>query len=188
MKSFLPLRYLPLLVLLLLGACRAAGPEKPARTVAEFFNKYENSPGFKATSYEPGLLTRIAIGRIGRIAEGSDAMQALTAVRVIRGLTFTPTSSGARNLTERGLLNEVDYLLKNERYEPLNTTSADAGNTYRYSVRRTGTDKVQEIVATTRLKDVPDSFVMLAISGDFTQQQLDQLTKVLPGIANEVVK
>lgn len=181
------LRFWPLLILLWLGACRAAGPEKPARTVAEFFNKYENRPGFRATTFEPNFLTRIVLGRIGRMSD-ADAMQALTAVRSIRALTFTPTSAGAINLTERGLLNEVDGLLKSERYEPLTTQAADGGTpAYRYSVRHTG-DRVREVVATTRLKDAPDSFVLMAISGDFTQGQLDQLTKILPGISSEVIK
>ncbi|UYZ59124.1 DUF4252 domain-containing protein [Hymenobacter latericus] len=182
------LRLWPLLVLLWLGACRAAGPETPARTVAEFFNKYENRSGFRATTYEPNFLTRIVLGRVSRMSD-ADAVQALTAVRSIRALTFTPTSARARNLTERGLLDEVDGLLRNERYEPLNAPSAEgaAGNTYRYSVRRTG-DRVREVVATSRVQDVPDSFILLAISGDFTQAQLDQLTKILPGMTGEITK
>ncbi|KAA9338397.1 DUF4252 domain-containing protein [Hymenobacter busanensis] len=182
------LRFLPLLVLLWLGACRTAGPEKPARTVAEFFSKYESRPGFRATTFEPNFLTRILLGRIGKLSD-TEALQALTAVTSIRALTFTPTSAGARNLTERGLLDEVDGLLRNERYDPLPTKETSGGNAaYRYAVRRTGTDRIREVVATGRQTDTPDSFVMLAISGDFTQSQLDQLTKILPGLAGEVTK
>ncbi|OON69004.1 hypothetical protein B0919_09835 [Hymenobacter sp. CRA2] len=176
-----------MLVLLWLGACRAAGPEKPARTVAEFFNKYESRSGFHATTFEPNFLTRIVLARVGKISD-ADAVQALTAVRSIRALTFAPTSSGARDLTERGLLNEVDGLLRSERYEPLPTKEASGGNAaYRYAVRRSG-DRIKEIVATGRQNDAPDSFLMLAISGDFTQSQVDQLQKILPGISGEITK
>ncbi|GAB2960208.1 hypothetical protein GCM10027048_29720 [Hymenobacter coalescens] len=181
------LRFWPLLVLLWLGACRAAGPERPARTVAEFFSKYESRSGFRATTYQPDFLTRILLARVGRISD-ADALQALTNVRSIRALTFAPTSASSRDLTERGLLNEVDGLLRNERYEPLTTTDTSAGNAqYRYAVRRSG-DRVKEIVATGRQVDAPDSFVMLAISGDFTQSQVEQLQKILPGISGEITK
>jgi hypothetical protein len=79
-------------------------------------------------------------------------------------------------------------LLQNERYEPLTTQAGESGSpAYRYSVRRTG-DRVREVVATSSLRDVPDSFVLMSISGDFTQQQLEQLTKILPGVAGEVTK
>ncbi|WP_400193718.1 DUF4252 domain-containing protein [Hymenobacter sp. B81] len=180
-------RLLPLLVLLWLGACRAAGPEKPARTVAEFFGKYENRSGFNATTFEPNFLTRILLARVGKLSD-ADALQALTQVRSIRALTFTPTSAGARDLTERGLLNEVDGLLRNERYEPLPTKELSGGNAaYRYAVRRSG-DRIREVVATGRQTDAPDSFVMLAVSGDFTQSQFDQLTKILPGLSGEITK
>ncbi|MCC3159101.1 DUF4252 domain-containing protein [Hymenobacter sp. 15J16-1T3B] len=181
------LRFWPLLVLLWLGACRAAGPEKPARTVAEFFSKYEGRSGFRATTFQPDLLTRILLGRLGNLTDAS-AVQALTNVRSIRALTFAPTSASSRDLTERGLLNEVDGLLRNERYEPLPTKDASAGNAaYRYAVRRSG-DKIKEVVATGRQTDAPDSFIMLAISGDFTQSQLEQLQKILPGLSGEITK
>lgn len=181
------LRFWPLLVLLWLGACRVAGPEKPARTVAEFFSKYESRSGFHATTFEPNFLTRIVLGRLGRMSD-ADAVQALTSVRTIRALTFAPTSSSARNLTERGLLDEVDGLLRNERYEPLSTPDVSAGNAaYRYAVRRSG-DKIKEVVATGRQTDAPDSFLMLAISGDFTQKQLEQLMKILPGLSADITK
>jgi hypothetical protein len=181
------LRLWPLLVLLWLGACRAAGPEKPARTVAEFFSKYESRSGFRATTYQPDFLTRILLGRVGRVSD-ADAVQALTNIRTVRALTFAPTSASSRDLTERGLLSEVDGLLRNERYEPLTSTETSAGNAqYRYAVRRSG-DKVKEVVATGRQTDAPDSFIMLAISGDFTESQLQQLTKILPGISGEITK
>ncbi|WP_345221822.1 DUF4252 domain-containing protein [Hymenobacter koreensis] len=180
-------RLCTLLVLVWLGACRAAGPEKPARTVAEFFNKYESRSGFRATTFEPNLLTRVLLARVGKISD-TDAVQALTAVRSIRAITFAPTTSTSRNLTERGLTAEVDGLLQSERYEPLAAQPAgNAGTQYRYAVRRSG-DRIREVVATGKQEDVPDSFVLMAISGDFTQSQLDQLTKILPGISGEITK
>lgn len=181
------LRFWPLLVLFWLGACRASGPEQPARTVAEFFSKYENRSGFRATTYQPDLLTRVVLGRLGKVSD-ADALQAITNIRTVRAITFAPTSAGSRNLNERGLQGEVDGLLRNERYEPLPTREASAGNAqYRYAVRRSG-DKIREVVATGRQADAPESFVMLAISGDFTQSQLEQLQKILPGLTGEFTK
>lgn len=181
------LRFWPLLVLLWLGACRAAGPEKPARTVAEFFSKYESRSGFRATTYQPDFLTRIVMGRLGKVSD-ADALQAVTNIRTVRAITFAPTSASSRDLNERGLQNEVDGLLRNERYDPLPTKDASAGNAqYRYAVRRSG-DTITEVVATGRQANAPESFVMLAVSGNFTQSQVDQLTRILPGMTGEITK
>ncbi len=173
--------WLPLAVLLLLAGCRAAGPERPAKTVAEFFNKYENRSGFKATDWSAGLTTRLLLSRLGNLGGGSDLTQALASVRSFRVLTFAPTSNSAQKLVADGLVQEVNGLLANEKYTPLVTT--ESNNTMRYSARQQG-DKVSEVVATSSVSGVPDSFMLMAIGGNFTRAQLDQLVKVLPGVAD----
>lgn len=188
MKHYTPF-YLLFLLGLLVGStsCRtAAGPEQPARTVAEFFRKYESRPGFKAQTVEANFATRLLLGQLGRVGGGNDVTQALAALRSVRMLTFTPTANSAQNLVERGLLKEVDGLLKNERYQPLPVTAAaDATTQYQFSARQQG-DKVQEVVGTGSVEGVPDSFVLFAISGNFTQDQLQQLLKFLPGAVKQV--
>ncbi|UOQ78262.1 hypothetical protein MUN84_06650 [Hymenobacter sp. 5516J-16] len=82
--------FLLAVALLLLAGCRASGPGQPARTVAEFFNKYENRPGFKATDWNAGLTTRFLLGRIAKIGGDNDVSQALTAIRSARIITFAP--------------------------------------------------------------------------------------------------
>ncbi|WP_082318025.1 DUF4252 domain-containing protein [Hymenobacter sp. DG25A] len=190
MRHYSPL--LLLLLSLLLGSassCRtAAGPEKPARTVAEFFRKYEARPGFKAQTIEASFTTRLLLGQLGRLGGENDVTAAVAALRSVRVLTFTPTASSARNLVERGLNEEVAGLLKNERYQPLPVaSSADATTQYNFSVRQDG-DRVQEVVGTGKVENVPDSFVLLAISGNFTQDQLQQLLKILPGAVDQMAK
>ncbi|WP_303310450.1 DUF4252 domain-containing protein [Hymenobacter sp. BT730] len=170
-------------------SCRtAAGPEQPARTVAEFFRKYETRPGFKAQTIEANFTTRLLLGQLGRLGGENDITAAVAALRSVRVLTFTPTASSARDLVERGLNQEVAGLLKNERYQPLPVaSSADASTKYNFSVRQNG-DKVQEVVGTGKVENVPDSFVLLAISGNFTQDQLQQLLKILPGAVDQIAK
>ena len=171
--------WLPLVALLLLAGCRAAGPGNPARTVAEFFNKYENRSGFKATDWSAGLTTRILLGRLGSLGGENDLTQALSSVRSFRVLTFAPTSGSAEKLVAEGLVSEVNGLLSNERYTPL---SAGSGNV-RYATRQQG-DRVTEVVATSSVSGVPDSFMLMSIGGNFTQAQLAQLVKILPNVAD----
>lgn len=171
----------PLLVLLLLAGCRATGPEKHARTVAEFFNKYENRPGFKTTDWTAGLTTRLLLGRLGALGGSNDLTQALSAVRSFKVLTFAPTTSGAQKLAAAGLTDEVNSLLANEKYTPL--ASSAAGSNIRYATRSQG-EKVSEVVAVSSVSGVPDSFMLMNIGGNFTQAQVQQLMKVLPGVAD----
>ncbi|UOG74018.1 DUF4252 domain-containing protein [Hymenobacter tibetensis] len=172
--------WMPLVVLLLMAGCRAAGPERPARTVAEFFNKYESRSGFKATDWNAGLTTRLLLGRLGSLGGNNDLTQALSSVRSFRVITFAPTSSSAQKLVADGLVSEVNGLLANERYTPL-TSSGDSN--MRYATRKQG-DRISEVVATSSVSGVPDSFMLMSIGGNFTQGQLDQLIKVLPGVAD----
>ena len=174
------LPWVPLVVLLLMAGCRAAGPERPARTVAEFFNKYESRSGFKAPDWNAGLVTRLLLSRLGNLAGGSDLTQALSSVRSFKVLAFAPTSGSAQKLVADGLVDEVNGLLANERYTPLTPTS---GTNVRYATRKQG-DKVSEVVATSSVSGVPESFLLMSIGGNFTQAQLDQLLKVLPGVAD----
>jgi len=175
-----------LVVLALLGGCRAAGPSTPARTVAEFFRKYDGRPGFKTTDWSAGLTTRLLLGRIAKLGGDNDISQALTAIRSFKVITFTPTSSGAMKLADEGLEREVTSLLANEKYTPLTVTAPDNSSTaLRYSVRQQG-DRVQELVATGRVNDAPDSFMLVDIAGNFTTEQVNQLVKFLPGTVGEL--
>ena len=171
----------PLVALLLLAGCRAAGPERPAKTVAEFFNKYETRSGFKATDWNAGLATRLVLSRLGKLGGGTDLTQALSSIRSFKVLTFAPTSGSARKLVADGLVAEVNGLLANERYTPLSANIP--GNNVRYATRQQG-DRISEVVATTSVSGVPESFLLMSIGGNFTQAQLDQLLKILPGVAD----
>jgi Domain of unknown function (DUF4252) len=166
--------------LLLLAGCRAGGPGNPARTVAEFFNKYENRSGFKATDWNAGLGTRFVLGRIAKLGGGTDISEALTSIRTARILTFTPTTGSARDLVTEGLTKEVDGLLANERYTPLPVNTAEGPNQMRYSVREQN-GKVSEFVAV-GTQGSTDSFVLVSVAGNFTREQVAQLSKVLPSV------
>ncbi|MBG8552714.1 DUF4252 domain-containing protein [Hymenobacter guriensis] len=174
--------------LLWLAGCRAAGPEQPARTVAEFFRKYESRSGFKAQTVEANFATRLLLGQLGRIGGDNETTQAIAALRSVRVLTFTPTSGGARDLVARGLNQEVEGLLQNEQYQPLPVAAdADASTQFKFSARRNN-GRVQEVVGTSQVSGVPDSFVLMAISGNFTESQLQQLLKFLPGAVDQLPK
>lgn len=180
-------RFAPLLLafaLLWLAGCRASGPGTPARTVAQFFNKYENRSGFKATDWNAGLTTRFLLGRLGKLGGNSDLSQALTSIRSAKVLTFTPTSNSAQQLMVEGLDKEVAGLLASERYTPLPITNTDPDipNQMRYSVREQG-DRVTELVAIGGEKNT-GSFVLMAISGSFTRAQVAELSKVLPNVTS----
>ena len=181
MKLRIPLLLLTVGVLLLAG-CRGSGPGTPARTVAQFFNKYENRPGFKTTDWNASLPTRFLLGRLGKLGGGSDLTEALTAVRSAKIITFTPTSSSARSLVAEGLTKEVDGLLASERYTPLPIADAnpDIPNQMRYSVREQG-GKVSEFVAVGQ-QQATDSFVLVSVAGSFTREQVAQLSKILPNV------
>ncbi|TGE22879.1 DUF4252 domain-containing protein [Hymenobacter metallicola] len=176
-----------LIALLAASSCRTSGPGTPARTVAEFFNKYENRSGFKATDWSAGLTTRLLLLKLGNLGGDNELTQAISAVRSVKVLTFSPTTGSARELVAEGLTKEVDGLLANERYKPLPVT-AEAGTTVmRYSAREQG-DRVKEVVATGNVQGAPESFMLVAISGDFTKSQVDKLVRFLPNVSGELAK
>lgn len=177
-----------ILALTLTAGCRTSGPENPARTVTEFFRKYENRSGFKATTLSAGFTTRLLLARLGKLGGNNELAQALTSVREVRLLTFTPTTDRAQRLVAAGLSREVDGLLASERYTPL-PVAADSGSTTinRYAIRQQG-DRVQEMVATGNVDAVPDSFAMVAVSGNFTRAQVDELVKFLPQAVGELAQ
>ncbi|MCC2546906.1 DUF4252 domain-containing protein [Hymenobacter sp. BT175] len=181
------LSILALFGLLVAASCRTAGPEQPARTVAEFFNKYQNRSGFRAGDWNADLTTRLLLGRLGKWGGDNNVTQALSAIRGVRFITFAPTSSSSEKLVSRGLITEVDGLLSNERYTQI-PVSPDAGSTnLRYAARMQG-EQVQEVVVSGQQENIPDSFVLLAINGNFTREQLTALQKVLPNVMGEITK
>ena len=169
-----------LIALALLGACRAAGPATPARTVAAFFNKYEKRNGFHTTELSASLLQRLALVKAANLFGGNELTNAITGIRAARALTFAPTTVGALDLSQQGLLNEVNGLVQAEKYTPLVAGNSSAGN-YNSVIRMSG-DKVSEIVATGSLPNAADSFVLVQVEGNFTRAQAEALAKVLPQV------
>ncbi|MGI4741635.1 MAG: DUF4252 domain-containing protein [Janthinobacterium lividum] len=180
---------MPLLLLafavLLLGGCRASGggPSTPARTVAAFFAKYRDRPGFRTTEWSADLLQRLALVRVGKLLGGNDLTNAITGIRTARMMTFLPTSGSAQDLVREGLNSEVSGLLQAERYTPL-ASSATGAAPYQYVVKANG-DQVSEIVATGAMPDALGSFVLVQVQGNFTRAQAEALTKALPQVVQQ---
>ena len=174
-----------LLALALLGSCRASGPGSPARTVAAFFTKYRDQPGFHTTEWSADLLQRLALVRIGKLLGGNDLTNAITGIRTGRVLSFVPTSAAARDLTRQGLGSEASGLLTAERYTSLAASSGTAA--YNYVVKADG-DKVTELVATGGLPDAAGSFVLVQVQGNFTRAQAEALAHVLPEVVQQTTK
>ena len=175
-----------LLALVLLGACRAGGPGTPARTVAAFFAKYRDRPGFRTTEWSADLLQRLALVRVGKLLGGNDLTNAITGIRTARVMTFTPTSGSAQNLVREGLNSEVSGLLQAERYTSLANSSGGAA-TYQYVVKASG-DQVSELVATGAMPDALGSFVLVQVQGNFTRAQAEALSRVLPEVVQQTTQ
>ena len=175
-----------LLGLILLGACRASGPGTPARTVAAFFNKYEKRPGFHTTEWSASLLQRLALVQAANLFGGSELTNAITGIRAARVLTFAPTSTGALNLSQQGLLSEANGLLQAEKYTSFSAANSSGGN-YN-SVIKTSGDRVSELVATGSLPNAADSFVLVQVEGNFTRAQAEALNKVLPQVVQQTAQ
>ena len=175
-----------LLGLILLGACRASGPGTPARTVAAFFNKYEKRPGFHTTEWSASLLQRLALVQAANLFGGSELTNAITGIRAARVLTFAPTSTGALNLSQQGLLSEANGLLQAEKYTSFSAANSSGGN-YN-SVIKTSGDRVSELVATGSLPNAANSFVLVQVEGNFTRAQAEALNKVLPQVVQQTAQ
>lgn len=180
------LRLPVLFLLLVLAGCRAGGPGTPARTVASFFSKYENRDGFKATEWSADLLQRLALVKAAKLLGGSDLTNAITGIRSAQVISFTPTSSSARELAAQGLRAEASGILTGEKYTPL-TTAGFGGSSYAISTRGSG-DKISEFAALGSLPDVADSFVLVSVQGNFTRSQVEALSKYLPQIVQATSK
>jgi len=184
LRSRLGLQLLALAIaLVLLGGCRASGLGTPARTVATFFAKYRDRPGFRTTEWSADLLQRLALVRVGKLLGGNDLTNAITGIRTARMMTFLPTSGSAQSLVREGLNSEVSGLLQAERYTPL-ASSATGAAPYQYVVRANG-DQVSEIVATGAMPDALGSFVLVQVQGSFTRAQAEALTKALPQVVQQ---
>ena len=168
------------LFFLLLAGCRAGGPGTPARTVASFFSKYDGREGFKTTEWSADLLQRLALVKAAKLLGGSELTNAITGIRSAKVISFAPTSATARELAQQGLRQEADGILQGNKYEPISVGGA-AGSDYQVSVRASG-DKVSEFAALGKLPDAADSFVLVAVDGNFTRSQVQALAKYLPQI------
>ncbi|WP_223652173.1 DUF4252 domain-containing protein [Hymenobacter psoromatis] len=166
-----------------LGSCRASGPGSPAHTVAGFFDKYHDQPGFHTVDWSADLLQRLALVRVGKLLGGNDLTNAVTGIRTARALTFAPTSSSAQGLVRDGLNPEAEGLLRAERYTPL-AVSGGGATPYRYVIRANG-DRVSELVATGALPSALGSFVLVQVQGSFTRAQAEALSKVLPEVVQQ---
>jgi len=175
-----------LFLILLLVGCRAGGPSTPARTVASFFSKYDGREGFKTTEWSADLLQRLALVKAAKLLGGSTLTDAITGIRAAKVISFTPTSSSARELAQQGLRQEATGILQGEKYTPL-TTAGFGGSSYAISTRGSG-DKVTEFAALGSLPDVADSFVLVAVDGNFTKAQVEALSKYLPQIVQATSK
>ena len=180
------LRFPALFLFLLLVGCRAGGPGTPARTVASFFSKYEGRAGFKTTEWSADLLQRLTLVRAAKLLGGSDLTNAITGIRSARVISFAPTTATARELANQGLRQEADGILRSNKYEPLSVGGA-AGSDYQVSVRASG-DRVSEFAALGKLPDAADSFVLVAVDGNFTRGQVQALAKYLPQIVQATSK
>jgi hypothetical protein len=180
------LRFPVLFFLLVLAGCRAGGPGTPARTVASFFSKYEGREGFKTADWSADMLERLALVRAAKLLGGSDFTNGITGIRSARIIGFAPTTASARALSREGLRAEATGILQGQKYEPLaNAAFGESG--YQVSVRGSG-DKISEFAAIGQLPDVADSFVLVAVNGNFTRSQVEALTKYLPSILKATAK
>ncbi|OGX92098.1 DUF4252 domain-containing protein [Hymenobacter coccineus] len=175
-----------LLGLLLLAGCRAGGPGgAPARTVAAFFNKYDGQPGFHTTQWSADLLQRLALVKAAKLLGGSELTDGITGIRSARFISFVPVSAAAQGLAREGLRSEAAGVLQNERYTTL--SAGAAASSYQVSTRGSG-DKVAEFAAVGQLPDEANSFVLVSVQGNFTQAQVQALSKYLPALVQATGK
>ncbi|AMR27382.1 hypothetical protein A0257_09925 [Hymenobacter psoromatis] len=173
------------IALALLSGCRTSGggPGTPARTVAAFFAKYRDRPGFRTTEWSADFLQRLALVRVGKLLGGNDLTNAITGIRTARVMTFLPTTGSAQGLVREGLNSEASGLLQAERYTSL-ASSATGASPYQYVVKANG-DQVSELVATGTMSDALGSFVLVQVQGNFTRAQAEALSTVLPEVVRQ---
>ncbi|RYY14806.1 MAG: DUF4252 domain-containing protein [Cytophagaceae bacterium] len=179
-------RFLPalLLALVLLGGCRAGGPDTPARSISAFFDKYHDRAGFHSAEWSADFLQRLALVRLGSLLGGNDLSNAITGIRTARVMSFTPTTGAAQRLSREGLLNEANGLLQASRYTPLATAAGNGPTNLTYVVQASG-DRVSELVATGSMPDALNSFVLVQVQGNFTRGQAEALARVLPDVVRQ---
>jgi hypothetical protein len=182
----LKLRFPALFLFLLMVSCRAGGPGTPARTVSSFFSKYEGRSGFKTTEWSADLLQRLALVKAAKLLGGSELTNAITSIRSAKVISFAPTTGAAQELAQQGLRQEATGILQGEKYTPL-STAGFGGSNYAISTRGTG-DRVSEFAALGSLPDVADSFVLVAVDGNFTRSQVEALSKYLPQIVQATAR
>ncbi|WP_035565413.1 DUF4252 domain-containing protein [Hymenobacter sp. IS2118] len=180
------LRFPVLFLFLLMVGCRTAGPGTPATTVASFFSKYQGRSGFKTADWSADLLERLALVKAAKLLGGSELTNAITGIRKARIISFAPVTGSAENLAQQGLLQEATGILKGNKYEPISTGST-LGSDYQVAVRASG-DRVSEFAATGKLPDVADSFVLVAVDGNFTRSQVQALSKYLPQLVQATAR
>ena len=180
------LRFPALFLFLLLAGCRAGGPGTPARTVSSFFSKYDGRAGFKTTEWSADLLERLALVKAAKFLGGSELTNGITGIRSAKVITFTPTTGAARDLAQQGLRQEATGILQGEKYAPI-STAGFGGSNYAISTRGSG-DKISEFAALGSLPDVADSFVLVAVNGNFTRSQVEALSKYLPQLVQATSK
>jgi hypothetical protein len=154
--------------------------------VASFFSKYEGRPGFKTMDWSADLLERLALVKAAKLLGGSDLTNAITSIRSAKVISFAPTTGSAQELAQQGLRQEATGILQGEKYTPL-STAGFGGSDYAVSTRGSG-DRVSEFAALGSLPDVADSFVLVAVDGNFTRSQVEALSKYLPQIVQATAK
>ena len=76
--------------------------------------------------------------------------------------------------------------MQGEKYTSV-STAGFGGSDYAISTRGSG-DKVSEFAALGTLPDVADSFVLVAVNGNFTRSQVEALSKYLPQLVRATSK
>jgi hypothetical protein len=180
------LRFPALFLFLLLVGCRAGGPGTPAKTVSSFFSKYEGREGFKTTEWSADLLQRLALVKAAKLLGGSDLTNAITGIRSAKVISFAPTTGSAKELAQQGLQAEANGILQGQKYTPL-STAGFGGSNYAVSTRGSG-DKISEFAALGSLPEVANSFVLVAVDGNFTSSQVAALAKYLPQLVQATGK
>ena len=124
--------------------------------------------------------------KAAKLLGGSDLTNGITAIRSAKVITFAPTTGSARELAQQGLRQEAAGILQGEKYTPL-SGAGFGGTDYAISTRGTG-ERVSEFAALGTLPDVADSFVLVAVDGNFTRSQVEALSKYLPQLVQATGK